>query len=187
MLSGPGGVGKGTIAAALVAEDPNLWLSRSWTTRVQRPGEPDTAYVFVDKAEFMAHAAAGGFVEWAEIAGNLYGTPMPDPPEGRDVLLEIDVQGAGQVRERHPEALCIFVEAPSSAEQESRLRGRGDPEHHIAERLALADAERVLAYELNAVHVVNDRLDETVAAITGIIEEARRSRPDNDGIGAPLC
>ena len=173
MLSGPGGVGKGTIAAALVAIDPKLWLSRSWTTRVRRPGEPETAYVFADEAEFRAKAAKGGFVEWAEIAGNLYGTPQPDPPGGCDVLLEIDVQGAAQVRESRPEALCIFVEAPSPQEQESRLRGRGDPESHIAKRLALADSERILAYELNAIHVVNDSLEETVAAIASLIDEAR--------------
>ncbi|WP_419845723.1 guanylate kinase [Candidatus Poriferisocius sp.] len=180
MLSGPGGVGKGTIAAALVDADPKLWLSRSWTTRARRPGEPETAYVFADEAEFRSKAAEGGFVEWAEIAGNLYGTPQPDPPEGCDVLLEIDVQGAAQVRESRPEALCIFVEAPSPQEQESRLRGRGDSESHIAKRLALADSERIQAYELNAIHVVNDSLAEAVAAVAALIENARRERSVND-------
>lgn len=164
-----------------MAAHPGLWLSRSWTTRARRPGEPESAYVFADEAEFRAHAASGGFVEWAEIAGNLYGTPQPDPPAGRDVLLEIDVQGAAQVREAHPEALCIFVEAPSAAEQESRLRGRGDSESHIAKRLALADSERIQAYELNAIHVVNDSLAEAVAAVGSLIEDARQGRLGNGG------
>lgn len=140
-----------------------------------------TAYVFADEAAFRAKVAEDGFVEWAEIAGNLYGTPRPDPPSGCDVLLEIDVQGAAQVRERYPDALCIFVEAPSAAEQESRLRGRGDAEPHIAKRLALAETERSLARELDAVWVVNDSLDEAVAAVADIIGQARRRGTDDDG------
>lgn len=164
-----------------MASDPALWLSRSWTTRARRPGEAETAYVFADEPAFRAKAAEDGFVEWAEIAGHLYGTPRPDPPAGCDVLLEIDVQGAAQVRERYPDALCIFVEAPSVAEQESRLRGRGDSEAHIGKRLALADAEREQARELDAIWVVNDSLDKAVAAVAAIIEQARHRRADDDG------
>ncbi|MXW42453.1 MAG: guanylate kinase [Acidimicrobiia bacterium] len=174
VLSGPGGVGKGTIAAALVEVEPRLWLSRSWTTRPRRPGEPESAYVFVSDQEFRQKIADGGFVEWAEIARHLYGTPQPEAPEGHDVLLEIDVQGAAQVRQTYPEALCIFVEAPSAQEQESRLRERGDPESHIIQRLRLAPLERAQAGELKAVAVVNDTLPETVAVIAKILEQARQ-------------
>ncbi len=172
-MSGPGGVGKGTLAAALLAADGNLWLSRSWTTRRRRLNEPQDAYVFVSDAEFRQKIAADGFVEWAEVAGHLYGTPHPKPPEGKDVLLEIDVQGAVQVRQKYPEALCIFLEAPSVAEQESRLRGRGDSEDHIKKRLALANSERVGATAVNAIFVVNDKLEDTVSEITEILLQAR--------------
>ena len=90
------------------------------------------------------------------------------------MLLEIDVQGAAQVRQTYPEALCIFVEAPSAQEQESRLRERGDPESHIIQRLRLAPLERAQAGELKAVAVVNDTLPETVAVIAKILEQARQ-------------
>ena len=132
MLIGPGGAGKGTVAARLVEQDPGLWLSRSWTTRARRPGEAEDAYEFVDPDTFTAHAAAGGFLEWAEFLGNLYGTPRPEPPEGSDVLLEIDLQGARQVLAAHPDATVVLLMPPSPDAQRARLVARGDDPDHVA-------------------------------------------------------
>lgn len=174
VVSGPGGVGKGTIAARLIEREPGLWLSRSWTTRAQRPGESDDAYVFVDQEAFLAHIDRGGFLEWAEFQGNLYGTPWPDPPAGTDVLLEIDVQGARSVRARDRGALLVFVDAPSRSAQADRLRARGDDESAVARRIAAAEQERQLARELGAHVVINDEVDTAVDEILALIDDARR-------------
>lgn len=174
VLAGPSGAGKGSIATALQRQVPNLWLSRSWTTRPPRAGEPADAYVFVDRPTFDAHLAAGGFLEWADVFGHRYGTPWPVPPEGHDVLLEIDVQGAGQVRRRHPEAVVVFVETPSRAVQEARLRARGDREDLIARRLAAAPAEERAGRDLADHVVVNDDLARAVEEVAAILESNRR-------------
>jgi guanylate kinase len=173
VVSGPGGVGKGTVVSALVERDPRLWLSRSWTTRERRQGEPERAYVFATREEFEMRKAAGGFLEWTEYLGELYGTPTPDAPEGMDVVLEIELEGARQVRERHPEALLVFLDAPSEAVQEARLRGRGDPDEKVAERLAAAAGERALAGQLGMFVLVNDDLGATVEALARLIEQRR--------------
>jgi guanylate kinase len=131
--------------------------------------------VFVDRPTFEARVAAGGFLEHAEFLDNLYGTPVPDQlPAGRDVLLEIEVQGARQVHELDPGALLIFLKPPSAEEQERRLRGRGDPDDIVRRRLVKAAEEADVASELGAVEVVNDDLDECVAEVAAIIERARR-------------
>ena len=174
VLSGPGGVGKGTIAAQLVADDPGLWLSRSWTTRARREGEPDDAYVFVDRPTFERHRGAGGFLEWNEFLGNLYGTPMPDLPANRDLLLEIDVNGARQVHQRVPDALLVFVEAPTVGDQRQRLEGRGDPPDKVEARLAESAREIAAGHELGATFVVNDDLDRAVAVIRKLIDDRRQ-------------
>lgn len=180
VVSGPGGVGKGTIVARLRQRMPELWVSRSWTTRARRPGEPDTAYTFVDRARFADHAAAGGFLEWAELAANheLYGTPWPDPPPGADVLLEIDLQGAAQVRRRHPEAVVVLVVAPSAEVQAARMRERGDGEEQVQARLALGREEERIGRELADHVVVNDELDRAVQEVAGILAGYPRSPGD---------
>jgi len=169
VVSGPGGVGKGTIVAALMERDPGLWLSRSWTTRGQRPGESPTAYVFTDREAFEARIQARGFLEWTEFLGNYYGTPTPDPTLEKDVLLEIEVDGARQVKSLFPDAILIFVLPPSRDEQQRRLRGRGDPEDKVDERLQKALDEEPVGLALADHVVVNDDLERTVGEMMSII------------------
>lgn len=156
-----------------MAADPRLWLSRSWTTRSPRAGEAPDAYRFVDRATFDAHAAAGGFLEWATVFDHRYGTPRPDPPPGCDVLLEIDVQGARQVKAQYPEAVVVFVVPPSRETQEARLVRRGDPPEVVARRLAEAEAEEEAGRAVADHVVVNDDLGRAVAEVAGIVESAR--------------
>jgi guanylate kinase len=173
VISGPGGVGKGTIVEELVRRDPSLWLSRSWTTRPRRPGESPTAYVFTDRAAFEARIATGGFLEYTEFLGSYYGSPTPDPAPGQDIVLEIEVQGAQQVKARHPDAVLIFVLPPSREEQERRLRGRGDPEDKVAARLRKAEDEEPIGKALADHVVINDELSRTVDELAAIIRAER--------------
>ena len=175
VVSGPGGAGKGTIVQELLERDASLWLSRSWTTRQQREGEPDDAYVFVTRDQFQKHIDDNGFLEWTEFLGNLYGSPMPNISDGRDLVLEIELNGAMQVKARHPDAILVFVQPPSREEQRRRLQGRGDSEEHVVERLRKAEDEERLGAEIADVVVVNDNLERAVAEIQGIIGAARQA------------
>lgn len=180
VVSGPGGVGKGTIVARLRQRMPELWVSRSWTTRPRRPGEAADAYTFVDREKFLANREAGGFLEWAELEATheLYGTPWPDAPDGVHVLLEIDLQGAAQVREHHPEAIVILVVAPSAEEQADRMRARGDGEEHVQARVALGLEEERTGRALADHIVVNDDLDRAVEEVAGILSSYPRAPGD---------
>lgn len=175
-MSGPGGVGKGTIVTALVERDPRLWLSRSWTTRSRREGEPASAYTFVTREDFERRIAAGGFIEWTRFLDHYYGTPTPELPPGQDLVLEIEVDGARQIKARHGDAVLIFVLPPSREEQQRRLVGRGDPEDKVDERLKKAEDEEPIGMALADHVVVNDDLEQTIKEMLAIIEEERTVR-----------
>jgi guanylate kinase len=185
VVSAPSGTGKTTVCKALVAGDPNLRFSISHTTRAPRNGERDGAdYHFVDRARFAELLAQGAFLEHAEYAGNLYGTSYEalEAPlaAGHDLLLEIEVQGARQVRERRPDARLVFLVPPSTTALEQRLAGRGsDSPEAVKARLDLAQRE-LAARELFDYEIVNDDLDRCVAAVREVIA-AERARPRAEG------
>ena len=175
VFSGPSGVGKGTVLGRVLAERDGMAQSVSATTRSPREGEVDgVSYHFMDRAEFEERIGDGDFLEWAEYAGNLYGTPRSYVTSrleaGEDVLLEIDVQGALQVKRSMPECVLAFIEPPSLDELRSRLEGRGtEDEETISKRMAAARMELGSKEEYDIVFV-NDRVDDTVAEIRGFME-----------------
>lgn len=127
----------------------------------------------MDRPSFEAKRDAGGFFEWAEYLGNLYGTPISEPVAGRDVLLEIDLQGAQQVRRLRPDATLILLKPPSAEVQAERLRNRGDDEAHIAERLREGAVEERSGLEIADVVVVNRDVAQATADVAGIVERYR--------------
>jgi guanylate kinase len=185
VIAGPSGVGKGTVHTRVRAALPDSVLSVSATTRPAREHERDGVdYRFVDRESFEGMVARGDLLEWAEYADHLYGTPRAPieaaVADGRTVVLDIEVQGALQVREQDPHALLIFLAPPSFEELERRLRTRAtEREEHLARRLELAHREVASRDRFDLV-VVNDDLDRCVEEVVAAIEHARefrRSRP----------
>lgn len=180
VLSGPSGVGKGTVVAQVRHLRPELWISVSATTRAPRIGEVDGQhYHFWTPERFAATIAAGGFLEWAQFAGNRYGTPraavQAKLAAGESVLLEIELQGARQVKAVMPEALMVFLTPPSVAELEARLRGRGtEDEAAITRRLVRARDELSAAAEFDIV-IVNDDVRRAACELVDFATDSGRS------------
>ena len=181
VVSAPSGTGKTTVVERLVTVLPDLSMSRSYTSRAARPGEADGVdYNFVSRARFEEMMAADAFLEWADVFGNLYGTCEADAErdlqQGRDLVLVIDVQGARQVRRRHPDTVGVFVMPPSFEVLERRLRGRSkDTEAAMQRRLETARAEVAAFAEYDYV-VVNDELEACVDRLRAIVLAERAKR-----------
>jgi guanylate kinase len=179
VITGPSGVGKGTLIRGLLERIPELELSTSATTRKPRPGERDgVEYHFLTPEQFGERAAAGDFVEHATYSGNMYGTLRSElerrAREGNPVVLEIEVQGARQVREAIPESAAVFIAPPSLDALRVRLVGRGtDSPEEVEERLRTAERELEAQPEFAYV-VVNDRLEQATDELEGIV---RRGLP----------
>lgn len=174
ILTGPSGVGKGTVLARVREQLPELYLSISATTRDPREGEVDGVnYYFLTKEQFEQKIAQNGFLEHAQFSGNHYGTPAAPVDEqleaGRNVMLEIEVQGAMQVKEQRPDTVRIFIAPPSFEELEQRLRGRGtESEEKVIKRLETAKHELTLAPEFDYI-VVNREVEQAAADVLAII------------------
>ena len=184
VLSGFSGAGKGTLMKELLKTYDNYALSISMTTRNPRPGEEDgREYFFSTREAFEEKIAQNGLIEYAEYCGNYYGTPRDYVErmleEGKDVILEIEIQGMRKVKKMFPQMLSLFVTPPSAAELERRLRGRGtETEEVIRKRLGRASEESCGGEDYDYI-VINDRLEECVKEIHGIVQAAKRASGRN--------
>ncbi len=181
VITGPSGVGKGTLIRGLLEEVPELEMSVSATTRKPRPGERDGAdYHFLTPEKFSEHVAAGDFLEHASYSGHQYGTLRSEVEhrtrEGRPVVLEIEVQGARQIRAAMPEVVPVFIAPPSREALRARLIGRGtDSVEEVETRLQTAERELDAQPEFSHV-IVNDRLEQATAQLAGVVREALGGR-----------
>jgi guanylate kinase len=185
VISAPSGSGKSTLVHRLLEQDPNILFSVSYTTRAPRGNElPDRDYHYISREEFDAAVEKGEFLEHAEVFGNYYGTRrgIVDRArrEGKDVLLDIDVQGARQLRLRVPDAVTIFVLAPSRQELEQRLRARSEDSEAVIERRLKGAAKEIGNYAGYDYVLVNRDLEKSVDTLASIVkaERVRRSRMD---------
>ena len=193
VVSGPSGAGKGTICKRLLEKNPNLGYSISATTRAPRTGEVNGVnYWFLSKKEFQKMIAEDGLLEWAEVYGNYYGTPAQKVrdslTEGKNILLEIDTQGAALVREKFPEGVYIYILPPSLEELKRRIIGRGtDSAESIERRLSCAREEIGCASEQYNYLVLNDEVELAVKRVETIIEAEQYQIKRNLNLLSAVC
>ena len=175
ILTGPSGVGKGTVVKEILSKDKNIWLSISATTRKPREGEKEGEnYYFLNQENFKEMIEQNLFIEWAQFAGNYYGTPLSSVnakiKKGYTVLLEIEVEGARQIKDKFPNSLSIFLLPPDKAELERRIRDRGtEKEKEIKKRLLRANYEISASNEFDFA-LINYNVDETAKRIINLIK-----------------
>jgi guanylate kinase len=180
IISAPSGAGKSTLCKALLKRFGNIIFSISYTTRQPRPGEQDgVEYFFITKAEFEKGIKSGKWAEWAVVHENYYGTSTEyldkELLSGKDILLEIDVQGARQILEKYPESITIFIMAPSFDELRNRLESRGADDPHVIERRMQNAKQEVAQKDLYRHIIVNDKLSRAQDEFLSLIERYRSS------------